>query len=505
MSASLAPLADASFVALLEAVPDAMVCIAADGRVVLVNAEAERLFGYKREELIGQLVEILVPEGSRGAHPGYRAGFLADPRHRPMGGDMPFAGRRYDASTFPAEISLSAIDTGAGIMVTAAIRDITAQLRLRDLERSSQSLDSFIYSVSHDLRAPLRALSGYSGALLEEYGENLGGEGREYAERIVAVSEQMARLIDYLMQVSRISRAELHLQPVDVGEEAARITAELQSGEPDRSARFVIARPVMAQVDRRLIRTVLENLLGNAWKFSSGRDRLGVLLRARQRRRLRSRVLGQAVPAVPAATSGPRLPRHRHWHRPGHRAADRGTPRRPDLGRGRRRSGRDLLLHPGREGKRMTTPTILLVEDNPDDEALTLRAFKRSNIRNEIVVVRDGAEALAYLFPAIGDSKPSPALILLDLNLPKIGGLEVLRTMRGDERTALIPVVVLTSSKLEEDILDSYRNGANAYVRKPVKFSDFTQAVNALGVFWLLMNEPVPSHGPEIGIEIGHS
>ena len=153
----------------------------------------------------------------------------------------------------------------------------------------------------------------------------------------------------------------------------------------------------------------------------------------------------------------------------------------------------------------MTTPTILLVEDNPDDEALTLRAFKRSNIRNEIIVVRDGAEALAYLFPGNGDAAPSPALILLDLNLPKIGGLEVLRTMRADERTALIPVVVLTSSKLEEDVLVSYRNGANAYVRKPVKFSEFTEAVKALGVFWLLMNEPVPSHGPEVGIEIGHS
>ena len=145
----------------------------------------------------------------------------------------------------------------------------------------------------------------------------------------------------------------------------------------------------------------------------------------------------------------------------------------------------------------MTTPTILLVEDNPDDEALTLRAFKRSNIRNEIVVVRDGAEALAYLFPDDGDSRPSPALILLDLNLPKIGGLEVLRTMRGDERTALIPVVVLTSSKLEEDILDSYRHGANAYVRKPVNFSDFAEAVRTLGVFWLLLNEPVPSPAPE--------
>jgi two-component system, response regulator len=155
----------------------------------------------------------------------------------------------------------------------------------------------------------------------------------------------------------------------------------------------------------------------------------------------------------------------------------------------------------------MTTPIILLVEDNPDDEALTLRAFKRSNIRNEISVVRDGAEALEYLLPTEGngDVPAIPALILLDLNLPKIGGLEVLRRMRAEDRTALIPVVVLTSSKLEEDILDSYRNGANAYVRKPVKFSDFTQAVNALGVFWLLMNEPVPSHGPESGIEVGRS
>jgi two-component system response regulator len=150
----------------------------------------------------------------------------------------------------------------------------------------------------------------------------------------------------------------------------------------------------------------------------------------------------------------------------------------------------------------MKTPVILLVEDNPDDEALTLRAFKKSNVRNEVLVMRDGAEALAYLFPGGdggggdgGGDMPYPALVLLDLNLPKVGGLEVLHRIRADERTQLIPVVVLTSSKLEEDILDSYRNGANAYVRKPVKFSDFTEAVNALGVFWLLMNEPVPARG----------
>jgi len=145
----------------------------------------------------------------------------------------------------------------------------------------------------------------------------------------------------------------------------------------------------------------------------------------------------------------------------------------------------------------MTSQTIVLVEDNPDDEALTLRAFKKSNISNKVVVLRDGAEALAYLLPGDGGGAPRPALILLDLNLPKVGGLEVLRRMRADDRTRLIPVVVLTSSKLDEDILDSYCNGANAYVRKPVNFSDFAEAVRALGVFWLLLNEPIPSLGPK--------
>jgi two-component system response regulator len=144
----------------------------------------------------------------------------------------------------------------------------------------------------------------------------------------------------------------------------------------------------------------------------------------------------------------------------------------------------------------MKPTIILLVEDNPDDEALTLRAFKKTHIHNEVVVARDGVEALAYFFG--GDGAPDPTLVLLDLNLPKIGGLEVLHRMRADERTRLIPVVVLTSSKLEEDVLDSYRHGANAYVRKPVKFADFIEAVNTLGLFWLLLNEqPEHSLGPK--------
>jgi PAS domain S-box-containing protein len=271
-----APLSDGISAALLEAAPDAMVCIAADSRIVLVNAQAERLFGYERAELIGQRVEILVPDAARAVHPGHRAQYVADPRCRLMGAGLALAGRRRDASTFSAEISLSAIDTDDGILVTAAIRDVTAQLRVKDLERTSQSLESFIYAVSHDLRAPLRALNGYSGVLLEDFGGLLGEEGRGYAERIVAVSEQMGQLLDYLLQVSRISRSELHPQQVDLGSEAARIAEEIQRRDPSRRVCFAIEKPVQAWADSALIRTVLENLLDNAWKFTSGRDNASI-------------------------------------------------------------------------------------------------------------------------------------------------------------------------------------------------------------------------------------
>jgi two-component system response regulator len=137
--------------------------------------------------------------------------------------------------------------------------------------------------------------------------------------------------------------------------------------------------------------------------------------------------------------------------------------------------------------------TIMLVEDNPDDEALTLRAFKKSNLSNNVVVARDGAEALDYLFATgafVGrDISDVPQLILLDLKLPKIDGLEVLRRIRADERIALLPVVILTSSKEQEDLVNSYALGANSYIRKPVDFTQFVQAVQQLGLYWLVLNE----------------
>lgn len=144
----------------------------------------------------------------------------------------------------------------------------------------------------------------------------------------------------------------------------------------------------------------------------------------------------------------------------------------------------------------MTSKLILLVEDNPDDEELTLLALKESNILNEVVVARDGAEALDYLFATgpYADRDPSrlPQLILLDLKLPKVDGLEVLKRLRADPRTQLLQVVILTSSSEEEDVIAGYRYGANSYVRKPVEFHHFADAVRQLGLYWLLLNEAPP-------------
>ena len=265
--------ADARFRGLLEAAPDATVCVDSGGQIVLANAQAERLFGYPREELAGQPVEILVPDAIKAGHPALRAGYATDPQPRQMGAGLDLSGRRRDGTTFPAEISLSALDTDQGILISAAIRDVTQQRQARDdLRRTNQNLQQLGYSIAHDLRTPLRALAGFSDALMEDYGDTLGGDGRDYAQRIEAASQHMGHILDDLMDLSRISLIEISLQPVNLGAEAATIATDLQRQDPARSVRFTIQQQAWAIADRTLIREALRNLLGNAWKFTTDRD-----------------------------------------------------------------------------------------------------------------------------------------------------------------------------------------------------------------------------------------
>ncbi len=142
----------------------------------------------------------------------------------------------------------------------------------------------------------------------------------------------------------------------------------------------------------------------------------------------------------------------------------------------------------------MNDKAILLVEDNPDDETLTLRALKKNKICNKVIVAHDGVEAMEFLYGnGTGTGSGLPALVLLDLKLPKVNGLEVLRRVRSEPRTRLLPVVILTTSMEEQDLINGYGLGANSYIRKPVDFVQFTESVRQLGLYWLMLNEPPPS------------
>jgi PAS domain S-box-containing protein len=237
------------------------------------NPAAENIFGYQAEECIGQNVKMLMPDPDRTAHDGYIHNYLDTGHAKIIGIGREVVGLHRDGREFPMDLSVGQFRLGDQIMFVGICRDVTVRRREQDeIIAVNKELESFSYSVSHDLRAPLRAIDGFSQALLEDYGDKIDEDGLGYISRVRAAAQRMGRLIDDLLNLSRVTRRDLVRESVNLSEMASQIADEMRSQYPDRRVVFEIDPGLRTNGDSHLLKIALENLLGNAWKYTAGMD-----------------------------------------------------------------------------------------------------------------------------------------------------------------------------------------------------------------------------------------
>jgi protein-histidine pros-kinase len=490
---------EATFQAMLDAAPDAMVGVSRDGTIVMANVQTEAVFGYRRGELIGQPVEILVPDRAKEVHPANRESYFGAPRTRPMGVGLDLAGRRADGTEFPAEISLSSMEAAEGTIALAAIRDITdrkmAEEETRrarhEADRANHAKSEFLSRVSHELRTPLNSILGFA-QLLEM--DEITAVQRKSVKQIRGGGQHLLGLIDEILDIEKIAsgKMRLSLEPVHVGEVVREVLQlVMPMAEGDRVRLVAPADDeldVSVQADRQRLKQVLLNLLSNALKFNHVGGEVRISTQETSASSFQLSVsdtgIGIAEDLMPDLfTPFDRL------------GADRRGIEGTGLGLALSKSlieamnGTIGATSVPEEGStfRIALPfaeQIGITVDGGHDE---VRARPEAVLERTILYVEDNLANL-QLIQGMLDYRPSirllsamqgsialelsmqhrPDLILLDLHLPDISGEEVLEQLRSDVRTRDIPVVIVSADASRDTIKRLESAGVRSYVTKPI-------------------------------------